>query len=96
VLTAGRTPGAVVADTAYDSDRLRAWAASVGATAVIPPSPLRSLKPLFDRELYAERNAAERYFGRLKLNRRLATRYEKTSRNSLGFAQWATTLVLLR
>ena len=95
-LTAGLTPGAVVADTAYDSDRLRAWAASVGAAAVIPPNPLRSRKPRFDRELYAERNAVERYFGRLKLNRRLATRYDKTGRNYLSFALWASTLVLLR
>jgi transposase len=63
---------------------------------VTPPSPLRSQKPLCDRELYAERNAVERYFGRLNINRRLATRYDKTGRNALSFAQWASTLVLLR
>ncbi len=90
-----------MADTAYDSDRLRTWAASVGAESVgaevvIPPSPSRSLKPAYDRALYAERNAVERLFGRLKLNRRLATRYEKTGRNYLSFALWASTLVLLR
>jgi transposase len=63
---------------------------------VIPPNPSRAIRAGYDRELYAERNAVERYFGRLKLNRRVATRYEKTGRNYLSFALWASTLVLLR
>ena len=46
--------------------------------------------------MYAERNRVERFFGRLKHDRRLATRYEKTGRNYLSFALWASTLVLLR
>ena len=95
-LIQGLKPGALIADTAYDADALRAWAASVGAEAVIPPSLSRSRKPSYDEGLYAERNAVERFFSRLKVNRRLATRYEKTARNYLSFALWASTLVLLR
>ena len=87
---------AVIADTAYDAGHFRRRLAEIGAKAVIPPNPSRSLKPEYDAELYKERNLIERFFGRLKLNRRLATRYEKTARNYFGFVFWASTLVLLR
>ena len=70
--------------------------ALAGAEAVIPSNPSRALKMSYDRELYKERNLVERFFGRLTLNRRLATRYEKTARNYLSFAYWASTVVLLR
>lgn len=89
-------PNYVVADRAYDSDTLRAWIWMSGAEAAIPPLASRALKPSYDREVYAERNRVERFFRRLKLNRRLSTRYEKTARNYLSFALWASTLVLLR
>ena len=95
-LVAGLSPRAVVADTAYDATHFRARVALAGAAAVIPPSPSRALKPDYDEGLYKERNLVERFFGRLELNRRLATRYEKTARNYLSFALWASTLVLLR
>jgi transposase len=94
-LVVGLTPGALVADAAYDSDALRAWAASVGAEAVIPPNRSRSLKPSYDEGLYAERNRIERFFGRLKRCRRVATRYEQTGRNYLAFVQLASTVVML-
>ena len=48
------------------------------------------------RALYRERNAIEPFFGRLKHDRRAATRYEKTAPNSLAFLQSASTLTLLR
>ena len=51
---------------------------------------------MYDAELYRERNEVERFFGRLKLHRRVATRYEKTARNYLSAVFWACTLVLLR
>lgn len=89
-------PAYVVADRAYDSGTLRAWIWVSGAEAVIPPTASRASKPSYDREVCAERNRVERFFGRLRLNRRVATRYEKTGRNYLSFAFWASTLVLLR
>ena len=61
-----------------------------------PPTADRSPKPSDDREVYGERNRAEGFVGRLKLNRRLATRYEETALNCLNFVFWASTLVLLR
>lgn len=92
----GLRPLAVVADGAYDASHFRALVGRLGAAAVIPPNPMRGAKPPFDEALYAERNGVERLLGRLKLNRRVATRYEKTARNYLSVVLWAATLVLLR
>ncbi|MFV0386848.1 transposase, partial [Paracoccus sp. (in: a-proteobacteria)] len=62
-----------------------------GATAVIPPKANRKLPAEFDAELYRERNKIERFFGRLKASfRRIATRYEKTSRNFLSMIKLAS------
>ncbi len=94
-LVAGYRPSALVADTAYDSDALRAWASSVGAAAVIPPNPSRALKPGYDAEVYTERNRIERFFGRVKRCRRVATRYEQTARNYLAFVHVASTVIML-
>lgn len=91
-LVHGLSPSYVLADRAYDSGTLRARIAQVGAEAVIPPSPSRSLKPSYDRELYRERNRVERLIGALKHYRRVATRYDQTARNYLSFVQIASVL----
>lgn len=47
-------------------------------------APNRKLPAEFDASIYRERNKIERFFGRLKASfRRIATRYEKTSRSFL-------------
>jgi transposase len=52
-----------------------------GAIDVIPPKANRKLPADLDAEIHRERNITERFFGRLKASfRRIATRYEKTSR----------------
>lgn len=71
----------VMADTAYDSDRLRASIAAKGALAVIPNNPSRAQKYPLDKHLYAQRHLVECCFARLKQFRRVATRFEKTARN---------------
>ena len=68
----------VMADTAYDSDALRAAIAALDAQAVIPNNPSRSIKHPIDPALYKERHLVECCFSRLKQFRRVATRYEKT------------------
>lgn len=50
----------VLADTAYDSNAVRAQIAAAGAVAVIPPKPNRRQPPVLDRTLYRDRNQAER------------------------------------
>ena len=49
----------VMADTAYDSDKLRAIIAAKGAVAVIPNNPSRTLTHPLDEPLYAQRHLVE-------------------------------------
>jgi transposase len=44
--------------------------------------------------LYRERNGVERFFGRVKQYRRVATRYDKTAANFLGFV-WVASLAIM-
>jgi transposase len=46
----------VMADTAYDADRLRQIIADKGALAVIPSNPSRARKHPLDKPLYAQRH----------------------------------------
>ena len=84
-LLADRAPGKVLADTAYDSDATRTYCAERGIEVVIPSHPNRPEALPTDEETYRDRNKIERFFGRLKQYRRLATRYEKTVVSFLAF-----------
>lgn len=86
----------VMADTAYDSDRLRETVAQEGAVAVIPNNPSRARKYPLDRHLYAQRHLIECCFSRLKQFRRVATRYEKTARNYLAIVTIAAIVLWIR
>jgi transposase len=74
----------LIADKAYDTNRLRDLLAQQGSEAVIPSIARR--KPLipYDRNAYRQRNLIERMFARLKDFRRIATRYDKLARNFLA------------
>jgi transposase len=86
----------VMADTAYDSDRLRKAIADKGAQAVIPNNPSRARKYPLDKQLYAQRHLIECCFSKLKQFRRIATRYEKTARNYHSMIALAATILWLR
>jgi transposase len=86
----------VMADTAYDSDRLRKVIADKGAQAVIPNNPSRARKYPIDKQLYAQRHLIECCFSKLKQFRRIATRYEKTARNYRAMIAIAATILWLR
>lgn len=86
----------VMADTAYDSDRLREIIAGKTATAVIPNNPSRAQKHPLDRHLYAQRHLIECCFSKLKQFRRVATRYEKTARNYLAVVTIAAIVLWIR
>ena len=74
----------VVADKGYDSDSLRQQIRRQGGKPVIPArTGIRRRR--YDRTRYRLRNVSERFFNRVKHYRRVATRYEKTDRNYLGF-----------
>jgi transposase len=86
----------VMADTAYDSDRLRQDIAAMGAVAVIPNNPSRTKKHPLDKHLYAQRHLVECCFSKLKQFRRVATRYEKTAKNYRAVVTLAATILWLR
>lgn len=95
-LLAGLRPGKVLADTAYDSDETRTYCAQHHIEAVIPNRPNRLEPAEVDAETYRDRNKIERFFGRLKQYRRLATRYEKTVVSFLALWHIAAALDWLR
>jgi len=82
----------LLADKAYDTNKLRRQLADQGVEAVIPSIARR--KPLipYDPVAYRQRNLIERMFGRLKDFRRIATRYDKLARNFLASIALAATL----
>jgi transposase len=86
----------VMADTAYDSDRLRAAIAGKGAVAVIPNNPSRARKHPLDKQLYAQRHLIECCFSKLKQFRRVATRYEKSAKNYRAVVTIAATVLWMR
>ncbi len=70
-------PDMLLADKAYDANRLRLWLDEQGAVAVIPSTTSRRAPILYDTMRYKARNLIERRFCRLKDFRRIATRYDK-------------------
>jgi len=74
----------LIADKAYDTNKLRRFLAEQAIEAVIPSVARR--KPLIahDPFVYRQRNLIERMFGRLKDFRRTATRYDKLAHNFLA------------
>lgn len=84
-----------IADKAYDSDSFIEAITSAGAEAVIPPRSNRTEERPYDKESYKQRNGVERFINVIKQCRRVATRYEKTARNFLGFVQLASIFVLV-
>jgi putative transposase len=87
--------GAVLGDKGYDSNNLLAYVTSLEAEAVIPPKKNRTQQREIDRELYKDRNKVERFIGRIKHYRRVATRYEKTARNYLAMLHLVSAMVWL-
>ena len=53
--------------------------------ARLRPNPTRKVKRRYDKTRYRNRNVIERFFGRIKRFRRVATRYEKKAVNFAGF-----------
>ena len=84
-----RLPTALLADNGYDSDSIRTDLAGRNIQAVIPGRSNRRVKIEHDRALYKERNHIERFFGRLKINRAITTRYDQLAESFLGMVHIA-------
>ena len=92
----GIKPDAVLVDRAYDADRFMDAVLDVGAEPVIPPRRHRKHQHAYDKVLYKERNAIERFFNKLKQFRRVATRYDKLLNKFTGFVKIAAISIWLR
>ena len=77
-LTTGVDFDALIADKAFDNDKLRATLNDRGAVAVIPAKADRKMPIPHDAEMYKWRHLVENFFQRIKDFRRIATRYDKT------------------
>lgn len=91
----GFVPEHVIADKAYDTDRIRAYLA-FRVDAVIPSLSTRRDPPPYDEQLYKERHLVECFINKIKHFRRVATRYDKTAVAFLGFVAIASFMVWLR
>lgn len=76
-------PAYLLADKGDDSDAIRASLHEAGIRSCIPPKSNRKAKIRWNRRMYRERNRIERMIGHLKINRALATRYDKLARSFL-------------
>ncbi|KUO54692.1 MAG: transposase [Sphingomonadales bacterium BRH_c42] len=82
-----------LADKAYDSDAIRAAIEAQGGFANIPARRNRTKSFAFSRFLNRYRSLIERFFGKLKHARGLATRYDKRADNFLAQFLMAKALV---
>lgn len=87
---------ALIADKGYDSDDLVAAVEAGGGEAVIPPRKNRTEQRDYDRHLYRERHLIECFIGKVKQYRRVSSRFEKLSKNYLGFLSFVSALIWLR
>lgn len=85
----------VAEDKGYDSDAHRSTLRSSNNVPAIPGRKSRKVKVEYDKEVYKLRRYIEIYFGKLKENRRLAMRYEKSDTMFLSMIAMATIKVFL-
>lgn len=85
--------GFVIADKGYDSNNFLGFIDGMGMEAVIPPRSNRKTSREYDAELYKVRNVVERFIGKVKHFRRVATRYDKLSSVYLGFLHFASIFI---
>lgn len=88
-------PKALLGDKGYDSDSNRESLLLRGILPVIPSKRSRKVPIPHDTGLYKERNRIERLFNKLKQNRRIATRFDKTKLSFMGFISLAALKIWL-
>ena len=86
----------VIGDKGYDSRKVVDDIKARGGEPVIPSRETNKVQRAYDRDRYKDRNLVERFWSKAKQYRRVATRYEKTARNFLGFVMVASIMVMLK
>jgi transposase len=94
-------PRRLNADKGYDSAAYRKYLSKRGIRANIPERRLpegtkrrrKGQRPKLDKERYKNRSQVERFLGKLKQFRRIATRYDKYAMAYLGFVTLGMVLI---
>jgi len=85
----------ILEDKGYDSDEHRDFLRSQNNIPVIPGRKNRKTPIIYDRVLYKMRKDIEIFFGKLKENKRLALRYDKSDAAFLGFIAMGAIKIML-
>ena len=80
---------ALLADKAYDSDKIVQSVQAQGMQVIIPSKVNRKTPRTLDKHRYKARHLVENLFQRMKVFRRVATRFEKLDIRFLGFVHIA-------
>ena len=80
----------------YDSDEHRDRLRSNNNTPVIPGRKNRKVPIIYNKGLYKLRRKIEIFFGKLKENKRLAMRYDKSDQSFFSFVALASVKILLK
>ena len=86
----------LLADRAFDADWLRDALTAHDIAPVIPPKRNRISPADYDAEVYKWRHLIENFFGSLKDNRGIATRYCKTDASFSAFISIANNHALAK
>ena len=89
-------PTTLLADKGYDGDRFRDNLLMRGILPIITPRSNRKAPVHPDYRRYRDRNRIERMFGKLKQQRRIATRYDKTVLSFESFLNLAAARLWLK
>lgn len=89
-------PKALLADKGYDGDRFREGLLIRGILPIIAPRSNRKVSEHPDYPRYRDRNRVERTFGKLKQQRRIPIRYDKTVLSFESFLNLAATRLWLK
>lgn len=86
----------VVGDKGYDSKRNREQLRSQGCDPCIPSRKNTKVPEQYNENLYKARHCIENLFQRIKVFRRVATRYEKTKRMFLAMIVFSVSAIYER
>ena len=75
----------LVGDKGFDADALRSKLLAQGCLASIPPRSGRCYPSWYHRGYYRQRHKIENFFQRIKIHKRISTRYEKLAITFLNF-----------
>ncbi len=86
----------VIEDMGYDSDPHRINLRANNNIPVIPGRKIDIIPISYDKEKYKLRRGIEIFFGKLKENKRLAMRYDKSDQSFLGFIALGAIKIFLK